>query len=245
LADAMTPSLRLIIPAALACLLAVPAPAQAQLPEDITRIHSAVTELAKAKQRAAPRAAARGQAAARALNACRVAGAGWGRIRSVRDRSQREAYGRGARILWRDLREVAQRSGPAGVYAPFFARFLRRLDPPPADPVLADGVAALRGRFAFLAAAYSFGSCKTFEKLLRQVREFDVGGKHGVAGDYRAGRIHNRLVGYVAARHRGANGRHGGATYRLRLDAARTRIVALGGDYGYASYFTAAWSLNN
>jgi hypothetical protein len=245
LADAMTVSLRLTLLAALACLLALPAPARAQLPEDVTRIHSAVTELAKAKQRAAPRAAARGRAAARALKACRVSGPGWRRIRSVGDRSQREAYGRAARILWRKLREVAERSGPAGVYAPFFKRFVRRLDPPPADPVLADGVAALRGRFAFLAAAYSFGSCETFERLLRQVREFDVGGEHGVSGDYRAGRIHNRLIGYVSARQRRVNGRHGGATYRARLEAARTRIVALGGDYGYASYFTAAWSLNN
>jgi hypothetical protein len=241
----MMPSLRLILLAALSCLLVLPAPARAQLPDDVARIQSAVIQLAKAKQQAAPRAAARGRAAARRLNRCRVGGPGWQRIRSVGDRSQRRAYARGARILWRNLREVAERSGPAEVYAPFFERFLRRLDPPPADPVVAEGVAALRGRFAFLAAAYSFGSCETFERLLGRVREFDVGGEHGVAGDYQAGRIHNRLIGYVSARQRRANVRHGGATYLARLDAARTRIVALGGDYGYASYFTAAWSLNN
>jgi hypothetical protein len=161
------------------------------------------------------------------------------------DRSQRHAYARGARILWRNLSGVAARSGSAEVYAPFFERFLRRLSPPPMDPLLAAGVEALRGRFSFVAAAYSFGTCATFEKQLRQVREFKVGGRHGVAGDYRAGRIHNRLIGYVATRQHRADLRHGGSTYKTILDAARNQIVALGGDYGYASYFTAAHSLNN
>jgi hypothetical protein len=239
----MTPKRRLILVAACCAVPALSAPAQAQLPPDVARVHSAVVELAGAKQNAKGRAEERGRRAERALDACRKRGPGWGRIRSVGDRSQREAYARGARILWRDLAEVARGSGPAEVYRPFFRRFLRRLDPPPADPVIADGVAALRGRFAFLAAAYSFGSCVTFEKLLRGVREFRVGGEHGVAGDYRAGRIHNRFIRYVTARRRRADSRHGGSTYQARLDAARTRIVALGGDYGYASYFTAAWSL--
>jgi hypothetical protein len=236
---------RLSMLAALCGLLALPLPAHAQLPTDVARIHSAVVELAKAKQRAKPRAGRRDRAAERAMNACRISGPGWQRIRSVGDRSQREAYGRGARILWRNLREVAARSGSAEVYAPFFERFLRRLSPPPADPILAAGVEALRGRFRFVAAAYSFGTCATFEKQLRQVREFKVGGRHGVAGDYRAGRIHNRLIGYVTARHQRANARYSGATFKATLDTARNQIVALGGDYGYASYFTAAHSLNN
>jgi hypothetical protein len=239
----MTHPRRLILVAALCGLPALSTPAKAQLPPDVARVHSAVVELAEAKQNSKGRAEARGRRSERAMNACRTRGPGWRRIRSVGDRSQREAYARGARILWRGLAEVARGSGPAEVYRPFFRRFLRRLDPPPADPVIADSVAALRGRFAFLAAAYSFGTCRTFEKLLTGVREFKVGGEHGVAGDYRAGRIHNRLVRYVAARRRKADARHGGSTYRARLDAARTRIVALGGDYGYASYFTAAWSL--
>jgi hypothetical protein len=237
--------LRLTPFAALCALLALPAPVRAQPPVDVARIHSAVIELARAKQGTKARASARDRAAERAMNACRTAGPGWRRIRSVGDRSQREAYARGARILWRNLSEVAARSGSAEVYAPLFERFLRRLSPPPADPVLAAGVEALRGRFRFVASAYSFGSCATFEKQLRQVREFNVGGRHGVAGDYRAGRIHNRLIGYVATRQRRADLRHGGSTYKATLDAARNQIVALGGDYGYARYFTAAHSLNN
>jgi hypothetical protein len=231
--------------AALCGLLALPLPARAQPPPDVARIHSAVIELAKAKQRAKARAAARDRAAARAMNACRAAGPGWRRIRSVGDSSQRDAYARGARILWRNLSAVAGRSGSAEVYAPLFERFLRGLTPSPADPVLAAGVEALRGRFRFVAAAYSFGSCATFEKQLRRVREFKIGGRHGVAGDYRAGRIHNRLIGYVSTRQQRANARYGGSTFMARLDAARNQIVALGGDYGYASYFTAAHSLNN
>jgi hypothetical protein len=243
--QAMNPRLRLTLLAALCGLVTLPAPARAQLPPDVARIHSAVTELAKAKQRSKARAGARDGAAERAMNACRTSGPGWRRIRSVGDRSQRDAYARGARILWRDLSEVAARSGSAEVLSPLFERFLRRLSPPPADPVLAAGVEALRGRFRFVAAAYSFGSCATFEKQLRQVREFRIGGRHGVAGDYRAGRMHNRLIGYVAARQRRADARNGGSSFKLRLDAARNQIVALGGDYGYASYFTAAYSLNN
>jgi hypothetical protein len=239
----MTHPRRLIFVAASCALSALSSPAQAQLPPDVARVHSAVVELAAAKQDAKGRAEARGRRAERAMTACRTRGPGWRRIRAVGDRSQRDAYARGARILWRDLAQVARGSGPAELYRPFFRRFLRRLEPPPADPVIAEGVAALRGRFAFLAAAYSFGTCRTFEKLLRGVREFQVGGEHGVAGDYRAGRIHNRFIRYVSARRHKADVRHGGSTYGARLDAARTRIVALGGDYGYASYFTAAWSL--
>jgi hypothetical protein len=239
----MTHLRRLILVAALCALPALSSPAEAQLPHEVARIHSAVIELARAKQNTKDRAELRGRRAERAMQACRTRGPGWGRIRSVRDRSQREAYARGARILWRELAEVARGSGPAEVYRPYFERFLRRLEPPPADPVITEGVEALRGRFAFLAAAYSFGTCATFERLLKGVREFQVGGEHGVAGDYRAGRIHNRFVRYVTARRRKSDARHGGSTYRTRLDAARTRIVALGGDYGYASYFTAAWSL--
>ena len=75
------------------------------------------------------------------------------------------------------------------------------------------------------------------------MREFKIGGGHGVAGDYRAGRIHNLFTGFVAGRQRAAERRHGGTGYASALQAARERIVALGGDSGYASYFAFAHSL--
>src|SRR5918995_620638 len=62
----------------------------------------------------------------------------------------------------------------------------------------------------------------------------------GRIADYRAGRIHNTFVGYVAKRQRREDAANGGSGARARLDAARARIVALGGDPGYASYFAFA-----
>lgn len=230
--------------ATLVLALMAAAPAQAQLPADVARIQAAVVELADAKRGAAGRVPARERSATRAMAACRTTGPGWRRIRAVRDASQRNAYRRGARLLWRDLSAVAVGGAALDTYRPFFTRFLARLERPLADPVLQAGADALRGRIAYLDAAYSFGSCRSFETLLRRVREFSVGGEDGVAGDYRAGRIYNTFARYVDSRRRRADARHGGSTHRRRLEAARERLVALGGDYGYASYFSAAYSLN-
>jgi hypothetical protein len=202
-----------------------------------------VTELAKAKRDAAGRVAQRKRAAEAALADCRSAGPGWKRIRGVHDASQRGAYLRGARVLWGELREAALEQAALDVYDPFFTRFLARLERPLSDPVLQAGGDALRERIGYQREAYAFASCATFERLLRKVREFKIGGGYGVAGDYRAGRIHNRLTGFVAGRQRAAERKHGATGYESALQAARERIVALGGDSGYASYFAFAHSL--
>lgn len=235
-------ALALLLPASALTLL-LPASAQGQVAEDVSRIHAAVTELAAAKRAAAGDVAERKRAAGRSLAPCEHAGAGWKRIRAVRDASQRGAYVRGAKTLWGELREAALEQAALEVYEPFLNRFLTRLERPFADPVVQTGADAQRERIAYLREAYSFASCKTFAQLLRKVREFKIGGDHGVAGDYRAGRIHNLFVGYVAARQRAASRRHGGSRYEGALVAARDRIVALGGDQGYASYFAFAHSL--
>jgi hypothetical protein len=225
----------------LALAAGAPASAQAQSPADVTRIESAIAELAEQKRDSQTGLSAQRRAAEEAMAACRTKGPGWTRIRKVRDRAQRNAYARGAKALWKELREVAVEGAWVVVYRPHFERFLRRFDTPPADPVLAAGIEAQRKRLAYNEAAYSFGSCETFHTLLKKVREFKIGGKHGVAGDYHAGRIHNVFVRYAPDRQRAAARAHWGSRYDGALEAAREQLKALGGDEGRANYFAFAF----
>jgi hypothetical protein len=221
--------------------LAAPAAAQSPKPADVARVESAVVELAKQKRGAEGLVSAGRRAAQTALGACRTKGSGWSRIRGVRDRAQRNAYARGARALWTGLGAVAAEGAWVEVYTPHFERFLGRFDTPLSDPVLQAGVDAQRKRLAYNQAAYAFGTCATFNTMLKKVREFKIGGEHGVAGDYHAGRIHNVFVGYVASRQRSAARAHWGSRYDVALEAARDQLKALGGDEGYANYFAFAF----
>ena len=215
-----------VLIAGLLALALFPATAFAQKPADVTRIESAVTELAKLKRSSESQVASQRRAAEGALAGCRSKGKGWARIRAVRDRSQRNAYARGAKELWNKLRLVALEGAWVTVYGPHFERFLNRFDSPLADPVLQAGIDAQRRRLAFNRAAYSFGTCGTFNTLMKKVREFKIGGSHGVAGDYYAGKIYNDFVRYVSNRQRAA---------------ARDHMKVLGGDEGYANYFAFAF----
>jgi hypothetical protein len=221
--------------------LAVPATAHAQKPADVTRIENAVVELAKLKSAAKGRVNARERAAASALGACRSEGPGWARIRKVKDASQRNAYARGARTLWNNLQKTAVEGAWVEVYTPYLERFLRRFETPLSDPVLQAGIDAQRKRLAFDQAAYSFGTCATFNRLMKKVREFKIGGSHGVAGDYYAGKIYNDLLRYVSRRQAKAARAHWGSRYDGALQAARDQLKALGGDQGYANYFAFAF----
>jgi hypothetical protein len=223
--------------AAAAALLALAAPAAAQTPEDVTRVESAVIELAKLKRNSAGEVAAHRRSAQGALAACRSKGPGWARVRKVRDASQRNAYARGAKRLWGALDDVALEGAWVEVYAPHFERFLRRFETPLSDPVLQAGIDAQRKRFAFNEAAYSFGTCATFNTLMKKVREFKIGGSHGVSGDYYAGKIYNDFIRYVPKRQQAAARAHWGSRYDDALEAARVQLKALGGDEGYANYF--------
>lgn len=227
--------------ASLMVLAVAPAVAQAQKPADVTRVESAVVELAKQKRGAERRLSARKHAAQNALGACRTKGTGWTRIRRVHNPAQRNAYTRGARTLWAGLNQMAVEGAWVEVYTPYFERFLRRFDTPLSDPVLQAGVEAQRKRLAYDQAAYSFGTCATFNTALRKVREFKIGGSHGVSGDYYAGKIYNDFVRYVANRQRAAARAHWGSRYDNALEAARTQLKALGGDEGYANYFVFAF----
>jgi hypothetical protein len=221
--------------------LVLAAPAAAQKPADVTRVESAVVELAKLKKGSQGQVDAHERSAADALGSCRSRGPGWARIRKVRDASQRNAYARGAKTLWSNLRATAVEGAWVEVFSPHFNRFLNHFDTPLSDPVLEAGIDAQRHRLAFDQAAYSFGTCATFNKLMKKVREFKIGGSHGVSGDYYAGKIYNDFVRYVSKREAAAARAHWGSRYQGALDAARDRLKALGGDEGYANYFAFAF----
>lgn len=224
-----------------AALLALAAPASAQKPEDVTRVESAVVELSKLKRGSESQVSVHRRSAQGALAACRSKGRGWARVRKVRDASQRNAYARGAKQLWTKLDDIAAEGAWVEVYAPHFERFLRRFETPLSDPVLQAGIDAQRKRFAFNQAAYSFGTCATFNKLMKKVREFKIGGSHGVSGDYYAGKIYNDFIRYVPKRQQAAARAHWGSRYDNALEAARDQLKALGGDEGYANYFAFAF----
>jgi hypothetical protein len=229
----------------LSALMAVgavaPAAGQAQKPADVTRVENALTELSRLKKASEGQVGSHRRAAESALSACRSRGPGWERIRKVSDSAQRNAYARGARMLWANLRTVSGEGAWVEVYTPHFERFLRRFDSPLPDQVLQAGIDAQRRRLGYSQAAYSFGNCATFNKQLQKVREFQVGGRHGVSGDYYAGKIYNGFVKYVATRQRSAARSHWGSRYDTALDAARDRLKELGGNEGYANYFPVAF----
>jgi hypothetical protein len=234
--------LRLLLPTALGILLAAAASAGAQAsgkPEDVVRVEGAVTQLAAAKRAAVGEVAAGERAGARALRRCRSRGPGWSRIRAVRVPAQRSLYRRGAKTLWRELGEVAAERAAFDAYRKPFERFVRRFDRPLADPVLQAGVEAWRRRVALYEAATGFGTCTTFERLLRPVRQFS----ENVRADYLAGDIYNRMVRFVSDTRRRAAARHWGARYDAALRSARTQLVALGGDEGLATFFAFGHSL--
>jgi hypothetical protein len=218
-----------------------PASAQLQRPAEVLRIESAMSELGKQKNAAVGEVKARERAATAALGACRTKGSGWKRIRGVRDRAQRNAYARGAKTLWQNLNTVAVEGAWVEVYAPFFDRFLHRFDAPLSDPVLQAGIDAQRQRVAYNRASTSFGTCATFNSALKKVREFKIGGEHGVSGDYYAGKIYNDFVRYVSNRQRAAARSHWGSRYDNALDAASAQLKALGGNEGLANYFRFAF----
>jgi hypothetical protein len=233
---------RVIILCVLFALAAVaPATAQVQRPADVLRVESAMGELGKQKHGAEGELKARQRAATAALGACRSKGSGWKRIRGVRDRAQRNAYSRGAKTLWNNLNTVATEGAWVDLYGPFFEHFLDRFGTPLSDPVLQAGVEAQRQRLVFNRAAYSFGTCASFNTALKKVREFKIGGEHGVSGDYYAGKIYNDFVRYVSNRQRAAARSHWGSRYDSALEAASAQLKALGGNEGLANYFRFAF----
>jgi hypothetical protein len=222
--------------------LVAAAPAAAQVPaqpEDVQRIERAVIDLAVAKRSIAGQVASNERAGEKALFACKSRGPGWGRIRAVRVPAQRSLYTRGAKALWNELNEVAAERAALDAYRKPFERFVASLDRPLDDPVLQAGVDAWRKRIAYYEAATGFGTCRSFEKLLKRVRQFS----ENVRADYLAGDVYNKMVRFVPDGRRRAAARHWGSRYDAALRAARERLVALGGNEGYATFFAFGHSL--
>jgi hypothetical protein len=213
-----------------------PAPEQT---EDVLRVERAVTELAPAKRAAAGEVAANRRAAAQALSKCAAAGPGWAAIRRVKTPAQRSLYRRGARILWKALGEVAAERAALDAYRPAFQRFLGRFDTPLDDPVLQAGVDAWRKRITLYEAYTPIGTCRQFNKLAKRARQFPP----NVEADYKSGDIYNRMVRFVEQTKRTAARRHWGSRYDAALRTARDRLIELGGNEGYATFFAFGHSL--
>ena len=223
-------------------VLAAPAAAQAQAkPDDVQRLENAVTALATAKRAAAGQVAENRRAAVKALAACKGSGSGWRKIRAVGVAAQRRLYARGARVLWKELGDLAAEGAAFEAYRPGFERFLSRLESPISDPVLAAGAEAWRQRVKLYAAYTPLGTCRSFNRLARRARQFP----ESFRADYLAGDIYNRMTRFVDSAKRKAARAHWGSRYSLALDAARGQLVALGGDEGYAAYFAFGHSLRS
>jgi hypothetical protein len=217
-----------------------PAGAQAPaVPDDVVRVERAVGELAAAKRSATGEVAERRRAARRALARCRTRGPGWARIRAVRVKAQRNVYARGARKLWRELGEVAAERAALESYRPGFERFLSRLGNRLGDPILRAGVEAWRKRMALYEAYTPVGTCRSFNRLAKRARQFP----ENVEADYLAGAIYNRMARFVESGRRRAARRHWGPRHDAALRAARDRLIALGGNVGYATFFAFGHSL--
>jgi hypothetical protein len=218
--------------------------ARSQVPEkteEVLRVERAITELAPAKRAAAGEVAANRRAAAKALSRCESAGPGWEAIRAVRVPAQRSLYRRGARTLWKALGEVAVERAAFDAYRPAFERFLRRFAIPLDDPVLQAGVEAWHKRIALYEAYTPIGTCHQFDKLAKRARQFPP----NVEADYRAGAIYQRMARFVEQTKRAAVRRHWGSRYDAALRAARDRLIELGANDGYATFFSFGHSLRD
>lgn len=207
--------------------------------QDVLRVEHAVTELAPAKRAAANEVAANKRAAAKALSKCEKAGSGWNAIQAVKIAAQRSLYRRGARTLWKALGEVAAERAAFDAYRPAFERFLGRFDTALDDSVLQAGVDAWRKRIALYEAYTPIGTCRQFNKLAKHARQFPP----NVEADYKSGDIYNRMVRFVEGTKRAAARRHWGSRYDAALRAARDRLIELGGNEGYATFFAFGHSL--
>jgi hypothetical protein len=219
-------------------VLAAAGPASAANP-DVTRVERAVLALHDDKADAAGAKAAGQRAARKSLAACDERGPGWERIRAVGAPAQRNLYARGARRLWRDLGAAAADRAALSAYQHAFDRFLARFDQPVDDGVLQAGVAAIRGRLAYEADASANATCATFNRLTGRAHEF----KPGVSADIGSGRIYQGMIRFIPDQRAKAKRKHFDGGDAAAADAARGRLVELGGDVGRATYFRYAYSL--
>jgi hypothetical protein len=223
----------------LIAVLAVPTTAAAAVNRDAEALRQAVSELWQAKHAARPAQAAQIARANKSMAKCRSKGPGWKRLRGLKDGAQRRLYAGGARILWNDLRELAEERARLQTLRGAMGRYVNRIEHAGiTDPVLLAGVAAQRRRLAIQETLVPLGTCKTFEARMRKVRSVRRRGVAQAHFDAAAGAVYAGLARYVEKKRTVAE-----RQFENQLDASNERLVALGLKEGDANGFLYALSL--
>jgi hypothetical protein len=218
-------------------LLALPATAGAS--PDTDKLRAAVDELWVAKAAAKPAQTAGVARATKAMKKCRSKGPGWKRVRKVRDASQRRLYANGARILWRDLSELAEEGARYRPVRAAMGSYVNRLESAGiTDPVLAAGVAAQRRRLAIQDSLVALGTCKVFESRLKRVRSIRRKGRAQAHFDSLAGAVYSGMARYIEKKRNAAD-----RQFSSQLETAFDRLIALGETDGEANGFLYALSI--
>lgn len=215
---------------------------------DVQRIEDAVNELARAKRSDAGAVERLAEERLERLAPCRRRGAGWKRIRRIRNASQRGMYVRAARALHADMRDlVAEKQARIDVLQRAYDRFVARLHAADAsDPLLRDAIAAQARRAAsYRDVAQVRASCRVFNRVTKRIRELPTRTpRQIIRADYRSGPLARRVERHISKQLRRIDRRHGiGHRDVDTLAAAGERLVGLGGGSGYAAGFQYALSL--
>jgi len=230
-------ALRCILPAVLAAAV-LASPAAAATP-DTVKLRGAVDELWQAKSVAKPTQTALMARASKSMAKCRTKGKGWKRIRKLKDSSQRRLYRGGARILWKELNELAQQGARLRPLRSAMGRYVNRLEAAGiVDPTLAAGVAAQRRRLVIQDTLVALGTCKTFESRLKRVRAIRRKGRAQAQFDGLAGAVYGHMARYIVKKRNAAENQ-----FSAQLGSAYDRLIALGVNDGEANGFLYALSL--
>jgi hypothetical protein len=134
---------------------------------------------------------------------------------------------------------VAAERAAFDAYRPGFERFLGRFDTPLADSVLQAGLDTWRKRVHLYEAYTPISTCAEFNRLAQRARQFPP----TVEADYKSGDIYNRMVRFVEQTKRAAARRRWGSRHAAAPEAARDRLIELGANDGYATFFAFGYSL--
>ena len=170
---------------------------------------------------------------------CKRRGKGWTRIRKLREPAQRRLLRGGARILWKDLYDLAQQRARLLPLRGAMTSYVNRIERAGiSDPVLLAGVAAQRRRLGIQEGLVALGSCKVFESRLRKIRAVRRKGLEQAHFDAEAGAAYSAIARYIEKKRIAAEN-----SYFNQLEAAYDRLIALGAKEGDANGFLYALSL--
>ncbi len=230
-------ALRCILPALVAAAV-LASPAAAATP-DTVKLRGALDGLWQAKSVAKPTQTTLLARATKSMAKCRSKGKGWKRIRKLKDAPQRRLYTGGARILWKELNELAQQNARLRPLRGAMGRYVNQLETAGiADPTLAAGVAAQRRRLTVQDKLVALGSCKTFESRLKRVRAIRRKGRAQAQFDGLAGAVYGHMARYIVKKRNAAENQ-----FSDQLGSSYDRLIALGVTDGEANGFLYALSL--